>query len=452
MGDRAHYVIKQAGAWKRYYSQWGGASMVSDLLPGPAEATRFAGLQAETGGWIDDAMCSGAALIDHDRRRLLWFGWVHDAAHRAAALAVLSRTWAGWRVEWAYDGLGDIVAAVGEDPASVRARRTLKVPDDLRTVGEFERAFRNFSFPGRSPDEPLPRELPLTPMGMTPADETEPACLITITGHRPSGDDPREPGKPAEADAPIPAPRNGEGTTRNGEGTTRNGEGTTRNGEGTARNGEGTAPNGEGAAPNGEGAAQGEAGAAHDGRGAARGGGGVVRAYTPGSWCANVIEHGPEGLLDVLDRWTPVSSCARFPTSGVHLDLESREAGVWTTGTLDQILDIASGAWEGWRWSRWDDRWDEQLARVSGAVELPPLDRAGGFRRLAEDFEENQVAGPAVRGAMLLNLATGALRASMEKSGHKVTTAADNSMVHRPIDLAPEAASHVRKVIADAAP
>ncbi|MFC4910073.1 hypothetical protein [Actinomadura gamaensis] len=41
---------------------------------------------------------------------------------------------------------------------------------------------------------------------------------------------------------------------------------------------------------------------------------------------------------------------------------------------------------------------------------------------------------------------------ALERSGRQVTTPVDNSMLHRPIDLAPAAASHVRQVIAELTP
>lgn len=136
MGARANYLVVRDGAWRLFYSHWGANGIECDLLAGPDAADRFITAQREVtgdpGGWLDDVWCEGAALVDHDRRLLLWFG-VHldDYAYRSATLAVLGRTWPGWRVEWAYDGLADLAAHVGMDRSAVRVDPD---PDDPAPV------------------------------------------------------------------------------------------------------------------------------------------------------------------------------------------------------------------------------------------------------------------------------------------------------------------------------
>lgn len=72
-------------------------------------------------GWAGDWICRDAFLVDADRRRLLYFTGFAPFEHgemyamRAALLHGWSRTWRGWSVEWAYEGTGDLVAALGED-------------------------------------------------------------------------------------------------------------------------------------------------------------------------------------------------------------------------------------------------------------------------------------------------------------------------------------------------
>ena len=125
MGDRANYVVVQNGRWDLYYSHWGAVSLHLDLLAGPGAATRFIRdqrvVEPDTNGWLDDIWCEGAALVDHDRRRLCFFTVHHDGHdERATILAVLARTWPGWRIDWAYDGLADLVRYVGQDASIVR--------------------------------------------------------------------------------------------------------------------------------------------------------------------------------------------------------------------------------------------------------------------------------------------------------------------------------------------
>jgi hypothetical protein len=93
VGDRAHFVVKANGTWRKFYSQWAGADLELDLLPGPESGRRFAELQRPDVGWTYDAFCDGGVLMDFDDRLLLWFNHCHgDYAYRQAVLAVLART------------------------------------------------------------------------------------------------------------------------------------------------------------------------------------------------------------------------------------------------------------------------------------------------------------------------------------------------------------------------
>ncbi|MER6086250.1 hypothetical protein [Streptomyces sp. NPDC001833] len=113
MGARAQYVVVENGAWQRYYSHWAANRVVQDLLPGPAAATRCFRANREIDEWLDDVWCEGAALVDHDRRILLWFAYAGDWADHLAARSVLARTWPGWDVRFAHDGMGDLTDHLG---------------------------------------------------------------------------------------------------------------------------------------------------------------------------------------------------------------------------------------------------------------------------------------------------------------------------------------------------
>lgn len=123
---RANYVLAQNGSWRLFYSHWAATTVELDLLGGPNAGTRFVAGQKEQprdgSGWLDDVWCEGAALIDHDRKVLLYFTVHFDhAVQQLAAHSTLRRMWPGWDVRWAYDGLGDIVAHLGLDRAMIRA-------------------------------------------------------------------------------------------------------------------------------------------------------------------------------------------------------------------------------------------------------------------------------------------------------------------------------------------
>lgn len=137
MGNRANYVLVADGDWTLYYSHWGAIGLEFDLLPGPAAATRHIRAQevmrSDRSGWMDNDWCEGGALIDLDRHVALVFWLRSDPAERAAALAVLARTWPGWRVDWAYGGLADLAEYVGVDPETVRYRHEPIAPHASET-------------------------------------------------------------------------------------------------------------------------------------------------------------------------------------------------------------------------------------------------------------------------------------------------------------------------------
>ncbi|QKW25732.1 hypothetical protein HUT11_06055 [Streptomyces seoulensis] len=113
MGARAQYVVVENGVWQRYGSHWAAGRLIVDLLPGPLAATRCFRSRRESGEWLDDVWCEGAALVDHDRRVLLWHAAVESWADYRAARAVLARTWSGWDVRFAHDGMGDLTHHLG---------------------------------------------------------------------------------------------------------------------------------------------------------------------------------------------------------------------------------------------------------------------------------------------------------------------------------------------------
>lgn len=114
MGSRAHFLVHEAGRWERYYAHWGAAGLALDLLPGPEPALRFVRRQEPSHDWWHDpTWLEACALIDADRRVLSFQAPCDDPSYRAALLAVLGETWAGWQVEWAYFGLAGLARRAG---------------------------------------------------------------------------------------------------------------------------------------------------------------------------------------------------------------------------------------------------------------------------------------------------------------------------------------------------
>ena len=68
-----------------------------------------------------------------------------------------------------------------------------------------------------------------------------------------------------------------------------------------------------------------------------------------------------------------------IPESGVHLDMENRTVGVWTTSEARGLFDLMPQLWPGWRTECWDDRYEEQVALCGGALRVPALNPVAGL-------------------------------------------------------------------------
>ena len=76
MGNRANFVIVKDQDWQLYYSHWGGCRMLDALIGGPELALRHAASlrRCEKNEWCDPTWADGGAVVDLDRRRVLFFG------------------------------------------------------------------------------------------------------------------------------------------------------------------------------------------------------------------------------------------------------------------------------------------------------------------------------------------------------------------------------------------
>ncbi|MEV0342228.1 hypothetical protein AB0H49_24695 [Nocardia sp. NPDC050713] len=100
MGSRGEIVVIEGGSQQKYYTHWGGGSLHLDLLPGPQAAVRFASAQSALDAWVYDL--EAAAVIDIDRRVLLWFSNAcAEDAIRSAVFETMAITWPQWEVRWA---------------------------------------------------------------------------------------------------------------------------------------------------------------------------------------------------------------------------------------------------------------------------------------------------------------------------------------------------------------
>ncbi|MFI7548024.1 hypothetical protein [Actinoplanes sp. NPDC049599] len=141
MGGRVHYIVVRGGQVRNSILGGGygygldyhvavGPELVLAWLDERAQASD----PAEGQEWLGDTLCEGGVLLDVDEQVMLVFSelpWLNStkAAYewRLAMLDGWSRTWPGWRIEWAYDGLADLARYVGVNPETLH---DLDPPED----------------------------------------------------------------------------------------------------------------------------------------------------------------------------------------------------------------------------------------------------------------------------------------------------------------------------------
>jgi hypothetical protein len=117
MGNRANIVIVENHDWRLYYSHWAGGRILDALIGGPDAALRYVRSLRHCAKteWTDPMWSDGGALIDLDRRRLLFFGdeVMVEMPIRRAMMTVLAELWPGFEIGWAYDATVELAGYVG---------------------------------------------------------------------------------------------------------------------------------------------------------------------------------------------------------------------------------------------------------------------------------------------------------------------------------------------------
>ena len=119
MGNGANLVIVENQDWDLYYDHWAGCRILDSLIGGPELALRYirSQRQCEKTEWTDPIWADGGAVVDLDRRRLLFFGdeLMVEMPERRALMAVLEQLWPGYAICWAFDGTVELAGYVGAD-------------------------------------------------------------------------------------------------------------------------------------------------------------------------------------------------------------------------------------------------------------------------------------------------------------------------------------------------
>ena len=139
MGQRANLILVENQQYTLYYDHWCANSLDQYLFWGPEKAVAFIKGHEKQGEewWLDDVWCEGGAVIDLDKRLLLWFGGEdisYEIPLRRVLLELMETNWEGWEIRWAYEGVADLVDYVGYDRQKVIAVRDTKHIFDKKKV------------------------------------------------------------------------------------------------------------------------------------------------------------------------------------------------------------------------------------------------------------------------------------------------------------------------------
>jgi hypothetical protein len=121
VGHRATYVLVEAGKQEIYFSNWGALRLGHDIFFGPEQTVPFVRRHMPDDRLLDECFCEGGALLDLDRRHLLFFSWyeIDEPVVCRHFLALTRLNYAGWTLQYAEDGIVDICRYMGRDPAEV---------------------------------------------------------------------------------------------------------------------------------------------------------------------------------------------------------------------------------------------------------------------------------------------------------------------------------------------
>jgi hypothetical protein len=140
MGNRANIVIVKDQQWQLYYSHWAGCRILDALIGGPDLALRYAQSlrRCAQDQWVGSLWADGGAVVDLDRRRVLFFGdeLMVGMPERRALMDVLAAVWFDYSICWAYGGTAELASYVGAElPAYAWDKRpTLRLSRDRNAL------------------------------------------------------------------------------------------------------------------------------------------------------------------------------------------------------------------------------------------------------------------------------------------------------------------------------
>ena len=142
MSLRYNSVIVENGRRGLYFDRYNSDVIDTRLFFGPEYARAFIEQGQVTRDWLDQGWCAGGCVLDFDAKCLLWFGGEQTADGIKAnwAQSILMRhTWSNWQVDWATNGISDLMRCVDvQEPRNDIARPSPKPLRHAEITPEFD--------------------------------------------------------------------------------------------------------------------------------------------------------------------------------------------------------------------------------------------------------------------------------------------------------------------------
>jgi hypothetical protein len=155
MGQRANLIIVEDGEHILRYDHWVANRLDEILFWGVGYALQYFDAQEKVAenGWLDEIWAEGGAVLDLDKKYLLWWGGediLYELPLRRIYLKLQSKIWEGWTIEWAHRGIVDLAEYVGypkekvlserEDLSSAKELKIAEKKSWLHTIGSIKKA------------------------------------------------------------------------------------------------------------------------------------------------------------------------------------------------------------------------------------------------------------------------------------------------------------------------
>ncbi|NBD25661.1 hypothetical protein [Paenibacillus glycinis] len=113
--------------------------------------------KVDESGWLNEIWAEGGAVLDIDRKKLLFYGGEdirYDVPLRDLHLACMRSVWQGWEIDWAHEGIADLASYVGVAKETVLKEKKAGAPDTSLAPPE-ERTWVDTAASVKFPDDEL---------------------------------------------------------------------------------------------------------------------------------------------------------------------------------------------------------------------------------------------------------------------------------------------------------